>query len=345
MHSCLNLLSGSAIAFVVFTAVSAADTNSPQLLSFNVAPQFVDTSSGPTTMSVTIAARDDSSGFGGSVGNGSIAFTHESGTTVFGRQMLPITAGTTTFPVFQFLLTVPQFSPPGIYRISLVLVDNASHIATFSAKDLQTLGFSSAIIVTQSGLGSVGLIPSSANFAPQGGPGSLQVSTSSGGFSWSAVSNASWLTVTSGAFGAGNGTINYFAAANTSTALRTALITVAGQVFTIIEAAASSSLNMTAISLFTYYVGGTAPPPQSLTIYSNGPSVNFTATASSVGNWLLLNQNGGATSTTLSVFVNPFSLAPGTYTGRISVAAVGSIEPQVQTVTLVVSAAPTVTVS
>src|SRR3984893_13554756 len=106
MHSCLNLLSGSAIAFVVFTAVSPADTNSPQLLSFNVAPQLVDTSSRPTILSVTIAARDDSSGFGALAGNGSIAFTHESGTTVFGRQMLPITGGTTTFPVFQFLLTV-----------------------------------------------------------------------------------------------------------------------------------------------------------------------------------------------------------------------------------------------
>lgn len=47
--------------------------------------------------------------------------------------------------------------------------------------------------------------------------GSVSV-TAGTGCAWSATSNASWITITSGASGTGNGTVGYSVAANTSTA-------------------------------------------------------------------------------------------------------------------------------
>src|SRR6185312_8057594 len=55
--------------------------------------------------------------------------------------------------------------------------------------------------------------PTSASFAAAGGSGSVTVSTSAG-CNWTAASNNSFITVTSGASGSGNGTVNYSVAAN-----------------------------------------------------------------------------------------------------------------------------------
>src|SRR5205085_9128346 len=87
----------------------------------------------------------------------------------------------------------------------------------------------------------------------------------------------------------------------------------------------ASSLGVTAGSLlFTFQTGGAIPPAQTLTAYSSGAPLNFTATASSVGNWLFVSPTSGVTSTILSIFVNPIGLAAGTYTGAVTVAAMGS---------------------
>lgn len=54
--------------------------------------------------------------------------------------------------------------------------------------------------------------------------------------SWTAVSNAAWITIAAGASGTGNGTVNYKVAANASTASITGTIAVAGLAFTVIQA-------------------------------------------------------------------------------------------------------------
>ena len=74
--------------------------------------------------------------------------------------------------------------------------------------------------------------PTSTSVAAAGGSGSVTV-TAGSGCSWSATSNApSWLSVTSGASGSGNGSVGYSAAANTGSA-RSGTITIAGQTFTV----------------------------------------------------------------------------------------------------------------
>jgi hypothetical protein len=61
---------------------------------------------------------------------------------------------------------------------------------------------------------------------------------------WSASSPASWLTVTSGASGVSSGWVGYSVAANTGPATRTAALSVAGLQYTVTQAGASSESNL-----------------------------------------------------------------------------------------------------
>jgi hypothetical protein len=82
--------------------------------------------------------------------------------------------------------------------------------------------------------------PTSQSFAASGGTGSVSVTTQSG-CSWTAVSNASWITITSGSSSTGSGTVNYSVAANTSTSSRSGTMTIAGQTFTVNQAGAGKN--------------------------------------------------------------------------------------------------------
>jgi hypothetical protein len=60
--------------------------------------------------------------------------------------------------------------------------------------------------------------------------------TAGAGCSWTAVSEASWITVTGGATGAGNGTVTYSAAPMTGNGARNGRLTIAGLTFTLKQA-------------------------------------------------------------------------------------------------------------
>jgi YD repeat-containing protein len=63
--------------------------------------------------------------------------------------------------------------------------------------------------------------------------------TAGAGCAWTAVSNAGWITVTSGASGTGNGTVGYSVAANGGSDQRQGTVTIAGQTFTVTQAGTS----------------------------------------------------------------------------------------------------------
>jgi formylglycine-generating enzyme required for sulfatase activity len=79
------------------------------------------------------------------------------------------------------------------------------------------------------------LSPESRSFDASGGTGSIGV-TAAAGSSWTAASNAGWISVTFGASGSGNGTVGYSVAANTGTSSRTGTLTVAGRTFKVEQA-------------------------------------------------------------------------------------------------------------
>jgi hypothetical protein len=78
------------------------------------------------------------------------------------------------------------------------------------------------------------ILPTSQSFTASGGTGSVSV-TSPTGCLWTAVSNDGFLTVTSGASGSGNGTVNYSVAAKGDIGSRMGTITIAGNTFTVTQ--------------------------------------------------------------------------------------------------------------
>jgi Putative binding domain, N-terminal/Viral BACON domain len=99
------------------------------------------------------------------------------------------------------------------------------------------------------------------NVGAAGGPATVGV-LAPAGCSWTALSNASWLTVESGAGGSGNGTVGLMVAANVG-GERTGTVTIAGRTHTIRQAA--------------------APVPCSYSLNSSSASVPATASSISVG--------------------------------------------------------------
>ena len=76
--------------------------------------------------------------------------------------------------------------------------------------------------------------------AATGLSGTITVSSTTG-CAWTAVSNASWITVTSGSSGSGNGTVAYSVATNTSSTSRSGTLTIGGQTFTVSQAGSTET--------------------------------------------------------------------------------------------------------
>ena len=90
--------------------------------------------------------------------------------------------------------------------------------------------------ISESGFScSYSIAPSVAAFAANGGDSRVVV-TAPAGCSWTATRNAGWLSVTSGASGAGNAAVMVHATANTGGA-RSGTVTIAGKTFSVTQTA------------------------------------------------------------------------------------------------------------
>jgi uncharacterized delta-60 repeat protein len=126
------------------------------------------------------------------------------------------------------------------------------------------------------------LSASSQNFPAAGGGGNFNVSTSAG-CAWTAQSNDSWITITGGSSGDGNGTVTFTVAPNTGAA-RTGTITAAGLTFTVNQAA-GCSFSLSAASANFAAAGGSG----SVNVLA-GSGCAWTATSNV--NWISI--TGGA---------------------------------------------------
>ena len=114
--------------------------------------------------------------------------------------------------------------------------------------------------------------PTNASFSASGGTGSISVSTQAG-CTWTTSSGATWMTITSGSSGTGNGTVNYSIASNTG-GLRTSSSTLAGRVFTVTQSGA-----ITYAIIASAGTGGSISPSGSVSV-AQGTNQSFTITAS-----------------------------------------------------------------
>ncbi|HMG35225.1 MAG TPA: PQQ-dependent sugar dehydrogenase [Blastocatellia bacterium] len=87
------------------------------------------------------------------------------------------------------------------------------------------------------------LSPTDKTVPAAGGAGSFSVSAG-GTCSWSALANAGWITITSGANGTGNGTVSFSVASNPDTTMRQATITVQSLAFTVNQAGQTCSFSL-----------------------------------------------------------------------------------------------------
>jgi hypothetical protein len=97
------------------------------------------------------------------------------------------------------------------------------------------------------------LNPTSQNFGASGSNGVVNV-TSSGSCPWTAASNSSFITVTSGATGSGNGTVNFSVAANPTSSQRTGSITIAGKTFSVTQDGTTTQQSLVQFSSSNYSV-------------------------------------------------------------------------------------------
>jgi fibronectin type 3 domain-containing protein len=115
--------------------------------------------------------------------------------------------------------------------------------------------------------------PTSQTFGSAGGTGTVSVTTQTG-CGWTSASGASWMTITSGSSGTGNGTVNYSIAADTG-ASRSAASTIAGKAFTVSQTSQTSTYVITASA----GGGGSISPSGSVSVNA-GASQFFTIAAS-----------------------------------------------------------------
>ncbi|MCW5977378.1 MAG: DUF2341 domain-containing protein [Bryobacteraceae bacterium] len=128
-------------------------------------------------------------------------------------------------------------------------------------------------VTQQAAACSYSISPAQANAAAGGASGSVAV-TAGSGCAWTASSNAGWISITSGASGSGNGGVGYSAQANGTTSSRQGTLTIAGQTFTLSQAAGVSG----GASSGAWYNGGWAYR-KAIVIQggkvSGGPHANF----------------------------------------------------------------------
>jgi len=118
--------------------------------------------------------------------------------------------------------------------------------------------------------------PASQSFGSSGGAGTISLSTGTG-CSWTAVSNASWVIVTSNSSASGSSTVYFSVASNSSSSSRSGTLTVAGKTFTVNQQGSSPStftINATAGA------NGTISPQGTVTVMA-GAGQTFTVTPAS----------------------------------------------------------------
>jgi len=159
--------------------------------------------------------------------------------------------------------------------------------------------------VTINGSASCGYVvtPATQSIGPDGGVATVSIATGAA-CSWTAESSdPTWLTVTSGASGKGNGTVTLSVAANTAGS-RTATITAAGRAATVSQAPAPCTLAISPASASFAVGGGTA---------------TFGVTA---GSWCTWNATSSDTS-----WLTVTSGSPGTGDGTVTLSAAANSGP------------------
>jgi hypothetical protein len=175
------------------------------------------------------------------------------------------------------------------------------HVAVMTSdkKHILTAGEDGKIYFFEGQVCTPTLSGTSVTVGPNGGAGTVDI-TVSAGCTWTAIANDSFITVTSGASGTGNGTVHFSVAANTSGSARTGTLTIAGWTFTVTEAGITVPDAPTAVSATAGNASITVNfgPPAS----DGGAAITgYSATCTSSNGGVSNSNTGGASATSIQV--------------------------------------------
>jgi len=131
------------------------------------------------------------------------------------------------------------------------------------------------------------LSPTSQSLAVSGGTGTISV-TAGSGCSWTATPSASWITITTGSSGTGNGTVYFSVASNTGSS-RNGTITIGGQTFALSQSGQNCSYTLSPTGRSFSASGGpgsvavTTSSSCNWTIVSNAPWIMLTSSSNVTG--------------------------------------------------------------
>jgi hypothetical protein len=191
---------------------------------------------------------------------------------------------------------------------------------------------------TTTGVGAFGLLcsyaiaPQSATLPSGGGNQTVNV-VASNGCPWTASSNASFLSITSGASGTGSGIVAYQVSA-TAGPTRSGTLTIAGQTFTVTQTGSSSpTLNLSLGSLNFGWSSSLVTSPQTITVtFTGGSSVAWTASSNQPN--ILVSPASGSGNGTFQITASPGG------SGIVTVTAAGASNSPQQIQVKVASAMP-----
>ncbi|MCU1288203.1 MAG: hypothetical protein JWN60_432, partial [Acidobacteria bacterium] len=159
-----------------------------------------------------------------------------------------------------------------------------------------TIGGQMFTVMQENGC-TININPTNQDFQSAGGTGSIAVTASDSGCGWTAVSNASWITVTNSASGSGNATVNFTVAANTGLE-RTGTITIGGKTFNI-KQASGCTITLSANTTTLPNSGGT----NSFNVSTNNAGCVWTATTPDA--WITINNGTGTGNGTVTFTAAP----------------------------------------
>lgn len=290
------------LSFVIF---GQSDTTAPQPQSLSFSSILIDTSTNPKNVSATLQITDDLSGFAFGV----VSLRSPSGKQVadgFFDSNNRI-SGDAKNGIYQTVINFPQNSEAGTWQVTyLVLRDIAGNSKFYLTNDFLALGFPTDLQVTSC---TFSISPTSQQIVSVGGRTTVNV-TSPLGCNWTTISNADWIDVISGNGGDGNGEVTILVEVNTRTA-RTGTVIIAGQTFTVNQAAACS-FDISPRRQDIDAAGGnvtvaiTTQPGCNWSVISNDSFITITSEASGSGNGIVsfnIAQNVSVAARTATVFI------------------------------------------
>ena len=174
--------------------------------------------------------------------------------------------------------------------------------------------------VTQAGLPcSASPTSTSANFGAAGGSSNVVVTANGTNCTWTASSNDSFITITSGSSGSGNGTAHYKVAANTSSNQQVGTMTIAGETFTVTESGTTSSSGSCSYALSPTSVTLTEKGgKKTVSVKTKGTDCDWTA--STTNTWITITSGSSGTGSGKVEFSVPGNTNTTALSGAITIA-------------------------